>query len=77
MEVPYAQLDGVDVMRESCMFYSVNSQSPGCGCDQAKVNEVAEELQKRSFERGRCVVRGVWCVVCGVWCVVCGVWCVV
>ena len=52
MEVPYAQLDGVDVLRTCCVCYSVNEQSPGWGCDKGTVDEVAEELQKRSFERG-------------------------
>mmetsp|Transcript_10477 Transcript_10477/g.20808 ORF Transcript_10477/g.20808 Transcript_10477/m.20808 type:complete len:700 (-) Transcript_10477:147-2246(-) len=58
MELDYAQLDSVDVSKTNCCFYTVNEQSPGWGCDQRKVLEVAEELQKRKMERGNVAQLG-------------------
>ena len=36
----------------ACCFVAVNGWSPGCGCDAATVNEIADELQKRVNKRG-------------------------
>jgi hypothetical protein len=52
IQMPYAQMGSVDFSKECCCFYSVNDESPGCGCQQAKVLELAEELQKRKVARG-------------------------
>jgi hypothetical protein len=52
IHMPYASMGSVDFQRSCCCFYSVNDESPGCGCQKEKVLELADELQKRKVLRG-------------------------
>lgn len=52
MEMPYAQLDSIDVSRSMCCFYSINDETPGWGCEKEKVEELAADLKQRVVERG-------------------------
>mmetsp|Transcript_64823 Transcript_64823/g.163268 ORF Transcript_64823/g.163268 Transcript_64823/m.163268 type:complete len:742 (+) Transcript_64823:83-2308(+) len=51
-KMAYAQLGSVDYDKSCCCCYSVNMAKPGWGCDRAKVEELAEELQARKVKRG-------------------------
>eukprot|EP00812_Abedinium_dasypus_P012600 NODE_610_length_1447_cov_328.279454.p1 GENE.NODE_610_length_1447_cov_328.279454~~NODE_610_length_1447_cov_328.279454.p1 ORF type:complete len:425 (-),score=149.09 NODE_610_length_1447_cov_328.279454:155-1288(-) len=50
---PYAQLGSVDV-ETACLCCSnlPDVATPGCGCNRALVDDIAEELQKRKVKRG-------------------------
>jgi hypothetical protein len=50
--MPYAQLDNVDFTKSCCCCFSVNDESPGCGCSGSLVEELAKELQARKVKRG-------------------------
>jgi len=52
MKIPYTEMDSVDVSKVCCCCFSVNEQSPGYGCDKAKVDLIAVDLQERKHKRG-------------------------
>lgn len=52
MKQPYGEMDSVDVEKFCCCCWRVNVASPGCGCDKARVEEIAAELQARKEKRG-------------------------
>merc|ERR1719253_1137741 len=45
-------MDSVDMSRTCCCCYTVNDQTPGYGCDKAKVKEITDDLQERKYKRG-------------------------
>lgn len=45
-------MGSVDFNKSCCCCYSVNDESPGWGCDSGRVQDLAEELQKRKVMRG-------------------------
>merc|ERR1712176_1719040 len=49
---PYANVDSLDVENVCCMWELPELASPGCGCDKAKVEEIAEKLNQRVNKRG-------------------------
>jgi hypothetical protein len=49
--VAYGELN-VDRVNSCGCCYAVNGMSPGCGCDQQMVDEIAHELQLRVGARG-------------------------
>lgn len=53
---PYGELGSVDRIKTCGCQYAVSSElgqlSPGCGCEQALVEEVVEELKRRMKVRG-------------------------
>jgi hypothetical protein len=52
IHMPYAQMGSVDYTKACGCCYAVNDESPGCGCQKDKVEEMAAELQKRKVMRG-------------------------
>ena len=56
LQRPYAHLGKVNVNRQYCFKWSVNTDtdvlSPGCGCDRQVVEDIAEALQERKVARG-------------------------
>ena len=53
---PYGELGSVDVAKQCGCCWAVSSQlgpiSPGCGCDEALVNDIHKELKRRMQTRG-------------------------
>lgn len=53
---PYGQLGSVSISKACCCFWMASideiAMVPGCGCDQAKVEEVGNLLNDRKIKRG-------------------------
>ena len=49
---PWAQLGDVEVSNCMCCLMVDDVGSPGCGCNQRLVNDIAADLQKRKVLRG-------------------------
>ena len=52
LEVPYADLDGVDFQRSCCCCYEVNGETPGWGCERATAEELTRELHLHTVAKG-------------------------
>jgi hypothetical protein len=50
---PYANVDSMDTEQTCCCFWELpDLANPGCGCNQAKVEEIAEAVTDRFLKRG-------------------------